>query len=68
MDIESPARPEKRLFTVKEAAVYLNCSPDTVRRLQYKGAIPIVRYNRIVYFDKENLDAFIERHTFVEPE
>jgi excisionase family DNA binding protein len=66
MDCISLERPTKRLLTVKEAAQYLNCSTDTVRRLQYKGALPIVRYNRLVYFDKETLDAFIEKHTFIE--
>jgi excisionase family DNA binding protein len=66
MDKETVERPNKRLYTVEEAAEYLACSPWTVRELQWGGALPFVKFNRRIYFDLEDLDAFAERNKFTE--
>jgi hypothetical protein len=40
---EIPKRPQKRLYTLKEAAEYLGRSDWAMRELMWKGAIPYVR-------------------------
>lgn len=59
-------RPTERLYTVKRAAKYLGISPWTLRELQWRGTLPYVKFNRLVYFDVEDLDTFIERNRFTE--
>jgi excisionase family DNA binding protein len=59
-------RPTKRLFTVKEAAQYIAVSTWTMRELGWAGKVPFVKFNRLVYFDLEDLDTFIERNKFTE--
>ncbi len=50
-----------RLYTVKEAASYLRLSPWTVRGLGWNGEIPEVKIGRRRLFNREDLDAFVER-------
>ncbi|MCI0622305.1 MAG: helix-turn-helix domain-containing protein [Acidobacteria bacterium] len=61
-------KPVKRLYELPEAAAYLACSVVTMRRLIWKGALPAVRFNRRLYLDAKDLDAFVEtnkhRETF----
>jgi lipoate-protein ligase A len=54
----------KRLYTLKEAAVYLGRSEWGMRELMWKRMIPVVRPDggRKVFFDILDLDAFIERN------
>ena len=60
MDSLSVNRP--RLLDVKSAAQYLGISPWTLREMQWRGALPYVKFNRRVYFDMEDLDLFIQNN------
>jgi excisionase family DNA binding protein len=53
---------EKRLFNIKEAAMYLGRSEWSVRRLIWGGDLPEVRHGRRVQLDVCDLDAFIDRN------
>jgi len=66
MDRQSKDRPTKRLFSVKEAAQYLGISPWTIREMQWRGDLPYVKFSRRIFFALEDLDSFVERHTFRE--
>jgi excisionase family DNA binding protein len=61
-------KPVKRLYELPEAAAYLSCSVMTMRRLLWNGVLPSVRFNRRLYVDGKDLDAFVEtnkhRETF----
>ena len=52
----------KRLYTVKEAAVYLGRTDWGVREIIWKGLVPEVRHGRKIYIDVLDLDRFIERN------
>jgi excisionase family DNA binding protein len=56
---------EKRLFSVKEAAVYLNISPRSIynrvcRRSKNPFPVKHLRIGSSIKFDIEDLDAFVE--------
>ena len=53
-----------KLLNVLEAASYLNTTETILRRAYRQGRIEYVRYGRTTYFTHEQLDRFIERHTF----
>ncbi len=55
-----------RLLDVKTAAQFLGISPWTLRELQWRGALPYVKFNRLIYFDVEDLNRFIEKNKFTE--
>ena len=49
-----------RLFSVAQAAVYLNRSENSVRHLISTGALPEVRLDGRVFLDVHDLDQAIE--------
>ena len=51
----------KRLLTSKEAAAYLCLSEKTLWNLEQQKKIVAVRMNRLVRYDPEDLDEFIQR-------
>ena len=53
---------KKRLFTVKEASVYLGRTIPSIRELYWSGQIPVVKVGRRTHFDLVDLDRFVERH------
>jgi excisionase family DNA binding protein len=53
---------KKRLFTAKEAALYLGRSVHAIRELQWDGLLPAVKVGRRIHFDVLDLDKFIEQH------
>ena len=55
------AQIESRLFTIAQAASYLNVSPWTIRGLVWDGAVPFVRLGRRHMIDKTDLDKAIDR-------
>jgi len=59
-------RPTKRLYSVKEASEFLGISPWTMRELQWAGKVDYVKFNRLIYFDVEDLNRFIEKNKFTE--
>ena len=55
-------RPEKRLYTVKEAAKYLGRGEAAVRRLVYAREIPAIQRGKTapMYIDILDVDNWIE--------
>jgi hypothetical protein len=51
----------KRLFDLKEAAIYLGRPVFSVRTLIWNGALPYVKEGRKQYLDIFDLDSYIER-------
>ena len=58
--------PMKRLYTLKEAAIYLGRSDWSVRRLIWKGLLPQVRVGGRVQVDIKDMDAMIDKYREVE--
>ena len=58
-----PARPEKRLYSLKEAAGYLARGLHGIRDLVWTGQLPVVKApgGRKLFIDVRDLDSFIER-------
>lgn len=52
----------KRLYSIKEASVYLGRSVCAIRELIWAGKIPAVRFDRKVYIDIYDLDELIEKN------
>ncbi len=50
-----------RLLKSKQAAEYLCISERTLWNLQNEGKIKVVRMGRLIRFDPEDLNEFIER-------
>jgi excisionase family DNA binding protein len=53
---------QKRLLTIKEAAVYLGRSVCGVRELIWAGKLPYVRFDRRIHLDIHDLEKFIEEN------
>ena len=55
--------PSKRLFTLKEAAIYMGRSTWGMRELIWSGQIPVVRNNggRKIFVDLLDMDLFINK-------
>jgi len=51
----------KRLFDLKEAAVYLGRPVFSVRTLIWKGVLPVVKEGRKMYLDIFDMDQYIEQ-------
>ena len=61
MGIHNPKyKGQKRLFSIKEASVYLGVSEYSVRELIWKGNIGQVKIGRRVLIDLQDIDRFIE--------
>lgn len=61
------ARPhtiEPALLTVKQAAVYLGRSEQSVQHLIFQKDLPVVRAGRRVHLDRKDLDAWIEKNKY----
>lgn len=54
--------PVKRLYTVKESAVYLGCGVYTVRELIWSRRLPVVKFGRKQYLDIYDLSDFVEQN------
>jgi len=54
----------KRMYTIKEAALYLGLSEWTVRSLIWSGSLPFMKIDggRKQLLDVYDLDAYIDRH------
>jgi excisionase family DNA binding protein len=55
--------PVKRLYTVKESAVYLARPVSSIRTLIWKGLLPVVKdEGRRMYLDIKDLDTYINKN------
>ena len=60
-EIDNPVRIiPKRLFSIKEAAVYLGRSVWAVREMLWAGKIPFVKDGRRLLIDIRDMDTWIE--------
>lgn len=61
----APAR--KRLYTLKEGAIYLGRSEWGMRELIWAGVIPVVKpqAGRKIFLDVQDLDRFVESNKSV---
>lgn len=61
--IDNPKnRPQKRLYTIAEAGLYLGRTVWSMRELIWKGELPTVRVGRRIHLDINDLDTFIDKH------
>ena len=52
------------LLNVKDAAVYLGRSEQSVQHLIFQRELPVVRIGRRVHLDRRDLDAWIEKNKY----
>jgi hypothetical protein len=53
---------KKRLFDLKEAAIYLGRPVFSVRTLIWNGALPVIKDGRKLYLDVVDMNDYIERN------
>lgn len=63
--LSTSSAPFKRLFTVKEAALYLGRSVWAMRDLIWNGKIKVVRDGKRIFVDRLDLDAYVEKYKSV---
>ena len=51
-----------RLLTVQEAAAYLGRTKGSIQHVVADGGLPVVRFDRRVFLDIQDLDRWIERN------
>ena len=61
-ELESKGVVRPRLLNVKQAAVYLGRTEDSIRHLQSSGALPVLRADSRVQFDIQDLDRWISQN------
>lgn len=54
------SKPQPRLLNTKDASVYIGRSEDALRRLEAKKVIVGVRRDNRLFFDRQDLDRWIE--------
>ncbi len=60
--IDNPPGLVKRLYPLKDAALYLGRSVGALRETVWRGDIPYVRDGRRIFLDIRDLDEFIEKN------
>ena len=53
-------RPIKRLYSIKDASIYLGRSECAIREMIWAGKMPSVRFDRRIYIDINDLEKLIE--------
>jgi excisionase family DNA binding protein len=61
--INNPLLP--RLLALKDAAGYLGRTARGMRELYWAGKIPIVRDGKKIYFDRQDLDSYVQKNKTV---
>jgi excisionase family DNA binding protein len=60
----SPTEVQPVLLDVKQAAVYLGRSEQSVQHLIFQKDLPVVRSGRRVHLHRRDLDDWIEKNTY----
>src|SRR5665213_3804451 len=60
----TPSEVQPVLLNVKQAAVYLGRSEQSVQHLIFQRDLPVVRMGRRVHLHRRDLDAWIEKNTY----
>ena len=58
-DLQTAAKPlldDEINFSIREAAIYLKCSTQTIHTKKRNGELPYYRTGRLVYFKKSEID------------
>ena len=58
-------RISKRLYSLKESAIYLGRGLHGVRDMVWRGEIPIVRSGRKMFIDIKDLEDYVEKNKMV---
>ena len=58
-----PVHPTRRITDVDGAAEYLHTTVRHVRELVYKRQIPFTKVGRLVRFDLDQIDAWLDTHS-----
>jgi excisionase family DNA binding protein len=61
-DLQKKERPQKRLYSLKEASIYLGRSVWALREMLWAGKIPFVRDGRRILLDINDMDKWIEKN------
>jgi excisionase family DNA binding protein len=61
---QGASRVQAVLLSVKDAAIYLGRSEQSVQRLIFDRAVPVVRVGRRVHLDRRDLDLWIEKNKY----
>lgn len=64
MGYAAPSAATRRLFSVTEAAEYLNRTPEAVRHLIAHKRLVAVRWDRKVSIDRRDLDQLIDQNKY----
>lgn len=62
------SEPERDIMTLRGAAYYLNCHPQTIRRLLAERAIPAFQLGSNWRFRRSDLDKWIDAQTVIASE
>lgn len=55
---------EQKLFrNVKPLAIYMDTTEWSIRNLLRKGMVPYIKIGRRIFFDKDEIDAWIKRNS-----
>ncbi|MGA2713338.1 MAG: helix-turn-helix domain-containing protein [Bryobacteraceae bacterium] len=57
-------RVQPALLSVKDAAIYLGRSEQSIQHLIFEKELPVVRTGRRVHLDRKDLDAWIEKNKY----
>jgi excisionase family DNA binding protein len=60
-DAKTQNRPQKRLYSIRDASLYLGRSVCAVREMLWAGKIPYIKDGRRVLLDIYDLDSWIEK-------
>jgi excisionase family DNA binding protein len=62
--LESAPRIQPALLNVKEAAIYLGRTEQSIQHLIFERDLPVVRVGRRVHLDRKDLEAWIEKNKY----
>ena len=60
-DAKTQTRPQKRLYSIQDASVYLGRSVCAIREMLWAGKLPYVRDGRRILLDINDMDFWIEK-------
>ncbi len=61
MKSDRPYKPQKRLYSVEDAGIYLGRTAHAIRSLCYSGRLRMVKIDCRVFLDVYDMDALIEK-------
>jgi excisionase family DNA binding protein len=62
--LQHPPQVQAVLLSVKDAAVYLGRSEQSIQHLIFAHELPVVRVGRRVHLDRRDLDLWIEKNKY----